>query len=207
MAGLRIFLLIRRDRKAVLWGILGIGITLYMGLLTPQRDTIYADFIRNMLVHSSHITHEPLNLGLRQTLTMMASPDDAMKHVEFLRGESSEPFSYSGYSLFVYIPLAMLSAATPIGLMFALITLSRYYYTIISVVALEYPEKMIRRALLTNAVFLLVWWIAGEQAGVTWDQLLWLVYFASFWRKEQVNEILGKVVKTRTATAAETLPA
>lgn len=194
-AGLRIFplfLLIGRDRKAMLWGLLGIGITLYMGLLTPQRETIYADFIQNMLLHSSHITHEPLNLGLRQTLTMISSPNDAMRHVQFLRGESHEPFSYSGYSLVLYIPLAILAAASPIGLMFALITLSRYYYTIISVIALEHEEKMIRRALLTNGLFMLVWIFSGERIGFTYGQLLWLLFFASFWKLEQIKQFFAR---------------
>jgi len=138
---------------------------------------------------------------------MMASPDDAMRHLAFLRGESHEPFAYDGYSLALYIPLAILAAASPLGFMFALITLSRYYYTIISVVALEYPEKMIRRALLINGLFIIVWIFAGKRIGFTYGQLLWLLFFISFWKGDRINEILGKFVKARTQTTAKTVPA
>jgi hypothetical protein len=175
------FLLLGRSRRVLAWAVLGLLIGGAVGLLTSRGLSAYPEFIQNMMIHSPHIRYEPFNIGLFNTLSMATSPPETMNDwlVCFRGGRCEVDYHFESPWL-LWLLLLPLTLRSRLGAMFGLLTLSRYYYQIMGIVALTENEHRTRILFALNAAFI-GWLLLDRMQAYQWGHFLWLAYFGSYW--------------------------
>lgn len=177
-AGLAIFpvFLMASRKRGLRWFLFGLVLTLSLGLFTSRGPGAYLEFIDNMRLHSGYIRTEPYNIGLANTVHMIVNPDVQAEYRQcFVLGDCAESYTYRTTP--VHYLLLPLVAATSYGLMFGVLTLSRYYYLILAVMTLEHSERYTRGLLGLNAV-LFAWWLLDWHGVYVYGSILWIAFFA-----------------------------
>ena len=169
-----LFLLIGRSRATLRWAAIGICIGLMVGLFTGRGLSVYPEFVQNMLIHSTFIRGELYNIGLLNAVT--SATNDMQSFLVCFRGGACDiqPVVTAWIPYLLLIPFVI---AAPFGLMFATITLSRYYYQILITIPLFSSEAAIRRLFLLNFV-IAVWSAIHWDMALQYGGLLWIAYFA-----------------------------
>jgi hypothetical protein len=192
-----VFLLIGRSRRIILWGAAGLVLMLGVGLLNSRGLSGYIEFVDNMRLHSAYVRTEVYNVGLGNTAAMLLNPETVASYQQcFTLGDCVESYQYRLPALWVL--LVPLVAASSYGLIFGLLTLSRYYYLVLAVLPLEHSESRARMLLGVNAL-LFAWSLWAWDTVYTWGQLAWLLFFVSYWRSHELKTNLQVFLSTWTA--------
>lgn len=170
------FLMLRyRNQHVFKYFVAGLMIMLIMGLFTSRGLGVYDEFLHDMKLHSDYVQTELCcNIGLKHTIVWTANPD--LNYRNCFAGYGGCKASYPHDIPPVYWLLLPLVLTTPLGAMFGLITLSRYYYLILAVVPIWYGEKWARAMLMINAI-IIGWMILDNQSGFILNAWLWFIFF------------------------------
>lgn len=171
-----IFLMLGRNRREVLWSSVGLLAGLIVGAFTSRGLAAYPEFIENMLLHSSVIRSEPYNIGLFNQLALFRANDLNDYFVCFRGGLCQETYHHIAFQwwwLLAGLPLLL----TMHGRIFALLTLSRYYWQMLILVPLFGSERERRWLFICNfAVYLFM--AVDRDASWQYSGIIWCVYFA-----------------------------
>jgi|GEM_PF-2920077 len=193
-----IFLLLGKSRITWAYAIVTGALMILLGFTSSHGADAYVHMISNLQVHSNYIGREPYNIGLNQTITIAGSPDTAERHMDIIRGDlSARELNYQSNTI-LNLLLIPIVAGSPIGLMYALITLSRYYYVVLAIEGMKDDDRPIRALFAYNAV-MLMWIGIDTNSAFIYGQLGWIIIFALYWYWSRTRSIRnGKEEKTRS---------
>lgn len=188
-----VFLLIGRSKRAVKMAALAMAIMGAVGLAAPGGISSAIESLQNMMLHSSYIRSEPYNLSLVNWLTLTSNYPLAVEEMARfeLVGQMIEiPYNVPTAAWLALVPIFMMT--TPLGIMYAVTTVSRYYYIILATEAIERSEKYIRWLLLINAILLAVM-LVDKGFAMTWGTGLYGLYFLSLWKPVGVKTLAKRI--------------
>lgn len=185
------FLLVGRNRRTVLWGVLGLGVGLFIGLFNSRGLNGYIEFAQNMSIHSGFIRYEPFNIGLYNSLSMSLTPQDITQSwLLCFHGEECVSAYHFVSPVLPWVLLLPLVIWTRPGLIFGVLTLSRYYYLMLATIAIEHEEWVIRLFFILNTL-LFCWRALNKEMAHSYSHLLWIVFFGilsiAFLKSHQVG--------------------
>lgn len=165
-----------KNRLALIWAVFGLCFFLLIGLGTSRGLNAYSEFIHDMSLHSSYVKTELCcNVGLAHTITWTLNPDSTYLHCFATAENCQERYKPMVNNLLwqVLVPLVLTS---PLGAMFGLLTLSGYYYLILSVIPVWYGVRWTKIALVINSI-IFVWGIVDYHGSTVYAHWLWFIYF------------------------------
>lgn len=172
-----VFLLVGRNRKTLVWGALGVAVGLFIGLFNSRGIDAYIEFAQDMRHHSEFIRYEPFNVGLYNTLSMSLSSHDLMQDwLICFHGGDCVPYYDFVSPILPWILMLPLVVWTRPGLIFGVLTLSRYYYLILATSIIEHEEWVIRLMFILNTL-LFCWRGLNKEMAHSYSHLLWIVFF------------------------------
>jgi len=198
------FLMFRywRDKYAVGWSVVGVVFMLIVGLFAGRGVASYTDFMNNLIVHNNYIRSELCcNIGLAHTVASAQNPTD--DYLLCFNDASLCKIDYKPvFSVLYWIALIPAVVFTPLGAMFGLLTLSRYYMLILAVIPIWYGDKWGRRLLLFNALST-CWMIFDMDNFFIYGDWLWFIFFLLLGVSNviQVNTALMEFCKQGLYTA------
>jgi hypothetical protein len=173
-----VFLLLAyyRSKHAIGWAVVGLVFMMGVGLFSGRGVDGYIEFMHNMKLHSNYIRTELCcNIGLAHTVVSTANPES--QYLKCFTDLSVCKDSYSPvFPAWAWLVLIPVVASTPLGAMFALLTLSRYYFLLLSVVVVWYGERWGRWLLVVNTFFL-AWMLIEIESFFIYSDWLWVVFF------------------------------
>lgn len=166
------FLLWARHRRV--WeGAIAAGLTMgVLGLSVGGIDG-YMDMMHNMAMHSAAIRGEPFNVGLAN-LTAGALNLDQWQYI-YSQMKTGGAYNVPDAPHWWPLLIALVAGSGWAGMMFATITLSRYYYTILVCYLIEQPDAM-RWLFGINLVMLLALLIDETSAQILFGAMLMTMF-------------------------------
>lgn len=152
------FLMLKyRSPKSIILFSVSLMTMLTIGIANGRSVDGYFEFIENMSLHSSYVrTESCCNIGLSHSIAFSQNTDT--QYLECFV-EWSDMCSHRYENRFepmiwaVTLPFVITS---PLGAMYGLLTLSTYYYLILAIIPVWYPERWTRLLLFINSII----WIA-----------------------------------------------
>lgn len=165
-----------RWRAALLWFVAGLLLALGVGLLTDRGAAAYPEFLHNMSIHSAYLRSEQCcNYSAAATAARLVNSPDYLISCFSSRQPVCAPEYHHELPAWWVLAIPLL-LGHPLSLMYALITLSKYYWLIIAVLPLwERNENAVRIVLGINAL-MIAFWIA-DRAGIM-QHVLFMGFFA-----------------------------
>jgi len=191
-----------KDKRAVGWSVIGLVFMLWVGLFSGRGVAGYTEFLHNMTIHSNYIRTELCcNIGLAHTVASSQNPDSDYLTCFNDSALCREDYS-NDFSVIYWLTLFPLVATSPLGAMFALITLSRYYMLILAVIPVWYSERWAGRLQLLNTLSL-IWFIRNPEQFFIYGDWLWFIFFLLLGVSNviQVNTALMEFCKQGLYTA------
>lgn len=169
------FLMIGRNRREIAWSVIGLLVGLLMGAFTSRGFEAYPEFVENMLLHSSVIRSEPYNIGLFNQLALFQVNDLDAYLTCFRGGACQDTYQHVALQWWWLLP-ALPLLFTPFGRVFALLTLSRYYWQALILIPLFGSERE-RRWLFTCNFAVYLFMALDRDASWQYAGIIWVVYF------------------------------
>lgn len=165
-----------RNKKVLTWWLVGGCFSLIISLGNSRGLEAYPEFMRDMMIHSNYVrTEQCCNIGLAHTLTNTVHP--SFDYLDCFTSETGCQATYpASYPMGAWAVFALPLLVTPLGIMYAFITLSQYYYLILAVVPVWYGMRWTRGLLLVNAL-VIAWAFYDQQTAYMLRHWLWYVYF------------------------------
>jgi hypothetical protein len=156
----------------------GLGATLLFGMLNSRGFDGYIEFVENMSIHSSYIRTEGCcNIGLASGLSRLENDNEDYLIQCFLsHGNCETSYPMDDYNSTAWVLMMVPLLTSPMGIMFGMLTLSKYYWLILSVVVIWYGETWARWLLLFNGV-LLLWLVFGWHSWQVWHSAAFWAFF------------------------------
>jgi hypothetical protein len=201
-----VFLMLRywRNQRTMVMFVGGLMLMLIMGLFTSRGFGVYGEFLSNMKMHSDYVQTELCcNIGLKHTMTWTANPD--LDYRNCFAGYGECKASYPHDIPRVYWLLLPLVLTTPLGAMFGIVTLSRYYYLILGVIPIWYGEKWGRALLMVNAI-IMGWMIVDNQSGFILNAWLWFGFFIVLGAKDAFQVLSTAMVHKKQGVHPQVAP-
>lgn len=145
-----------RSRQMVIIFSVSLFCFLAVGILQSRGIQAYLDFASNMITHSSYIRTEMCcNAGLAHQLTYANNPDnDYLDSCYLSRETCRESYDYH-FNALVLLALAIPLIFNPLSIMFAVLTLSIFYYQALSMIVIWQSERAMRWLFAINGAIIL----------------------------------------------------
>ncbi|MEO1666707.1 MAG: glycosyltransferase family 87 protein [Chloroflexota bacterium] len=200
-----IFLLLGKPKIAWAYAIATGAVMGVFGFANSHGADAYVHMLTNLQLHSNYIEREPYNIGLSQIITVALSPDTAEQHMEIIRGNVSNTELHYQINPILTLLLLPLVVGSPIGIMFSLLTLSRYYFVLVAIEGMKDDERPLRALFAFNAVML--FWIGIDTTSAfIYGQIGWIIIFALYWYWSRTRSLDSKRTKTGGSVLQERCP-
>lgn len=187
-----------RKRAVILGAIIGLVIGAIIGLGNSRGVIGYVDFARDMMLHSSYTKQELCcNIGLHHSLTHELTLDLSYLHECFGNDTPICKPDYINHTppLPLQLALALPVSLTPLGFMFAFLTLSRYYYLIMAVIPIWYQDERWHRGLLLVNTFAIAWMLIDMYSHRIHGGWVWYIFlFVLAWSNGNVKQIVKRLM-------------
>lgn len=190
-----LMLMYLRNKRALIWAFLGLGIGLFIGLGNSRGLNAYPEFVEKMSLHSSYVRTELCcNVGLAHTITWTLNPDSEYLAECFATADDCQTSYQPRFNALFWQAIVPLVLTSPLGAMFGLLTLSIYYYLILAVIPIWYGARWGRCLLLVNGI-ILVWMLFDFHGATVYRHWLWFIFLMVIGVKEHhVIQILSSAL-------------